>query len=256
MIRVALLMLAAQAGQSAQAEDLRIGASLDYPPYLWIGDDGTHTGLDAEILDRICAVYTCEIVPTNVSDLIPRLRAGEIDAVIGGIGNLPSREAVVDFTCPYDPVSVDGGIFVGPDDAPQPEEALISVTAGTAHALALADAGFKTVGYPDIASGLQAVQSGAADLYFGSPLPIDVAQSEIGTDFSFQGTHPLPLLGAAIAVAENNPVLLASLNEILAEMSESGDLQEAQDRWLGRSEPDTIALCNTQQLNSKQGDFQ
>lgn len=251
MIRAAMVFLATG---PAVAEPLRIGGTLDYPPYLWIDEQGDYNGLDADILERICARYDCEIVSITVPELIPSLMSGEIDAVIGGIGNLPSRELLVDFTCPYDPVSSNTGIFVGPPDAPPAREALIGVNEGTVHAITLAEDGFKIRGYPDNLSGVRAVQEGEVDLYFGSSDPIDLAQRQLGTRFTVRETHPLPPLGAAIAVAEGNAELLTSLNAILADMSRSGELEAAQAYWLGNSQADTIALCNTQQLNSKQGD--
>lgn len=259
MMRAALIapiavvaVVAVGAAGAAKAEPLRFGATADYPPYLFTQSDGSYAGIDRLLMDRMCDMggYDCSVVPMSVAELIPALRAGQIDAIIGGIGNTPERDLLIDFTCPYDNPAAYDGLFYGFANAPLPETARVGVTDQTVHHATLVAAGYNVTPYASAQEGLWAVGRGDVDMYFGAINGVEQYLVGGNAQMIELGRHPLPLSGAAIGVAETNPKLRADLDALLAEISASGDLEQWQNEWLGRSQPDSIALCQTITLTS------
>lgn len=243
MIRRAVLILALIAGP-AVSETLRIGASPTYPPYLSLGADGAREGMDAALLAEICARggFDCQWVWTDVPDLIPALVAGEIDIVTGGIGNSSEREEIIDFTCPYH-VTEDafGTLWIlDPDTDPQGER--VAVTAGSLHEKAMVEAGREVIAAAGNAAAIDAVLSGAAEVYFGSAGVVE-AHPEAGR-MLYAGDHPIDSTGAALAVSEDRPELKNAINSILLDLSTDGTLAALQNRWLSVDQGDIIATCH------------
>lgn len=234
------------------AKDLIIGVSPDYPPYYGLDATGQPFGLDHEILEYICtgAPYRCSFSYLDIPDLIPALLAGQIDVIAGGMGNLPSRELVVDFSCPHDPVNDRSAIVIGRDAQVDLTTARIAVVEGTTYALEIARLGYTTVLTASEPEAIAAFARGQADAYVGSPNGIDYASQIPGLIFEVADEIEMPPSGAAFAVREEDTALLAHINATVADLANSGELQQLHAQFFTMDDGPRVAGCHFVDLTS------
>ncbi|MBQ6490443.1 MAG: transporter substrate-binding domain-containing protein [Solobacterium sp.] len=107
----------ASSGSSTQSGDksvLRVGMECNYAPFNWTTTEAGETAKQISSVD-FCDGYDVviatqvaeglgmdvEIVKTDWDNLIPSLNNGEIDAIIAGMTDTPTRRESVNFTTPY-----------------------------------------------------------------------------------------------------------------------------------------------------------
>ena len=103
MLRLALaaLLLAgtAHAGETLDTirarGTLRVGTTGDYKPFTFRQEDGSFTGADIDMADRLATRLgvRVEIVPTIWSTLLPDFKAQKFDVAMGGVSVTPARAA-------------------------------------------------------------------------------------------------------------------------------------------------------------------
>lgn len=107
MSRIAVLFLSLSLASSVSAEKLHVLA-LSSQPFFY-DDDGTHTGIEYEILSYFAKTRNLEIEVEYVNafpELLERIAKGEADIAAGTITITPERQENVDFSAPYFPVQV------------------------------------------------------------------------------------------------------------------------------------------------------
>ncbi len=110
----------AGSGQSVQEikdkGTIRIATFTDLKPYGYTTDDGTETGYDVELGERLAKDLGVQVewVPVNADARVDALRSDKADLVLANFTVTDERQAVVDFADPYMKVSI--GV-VSPDDA-------------------------------------------------------------------------------------------------------------------------------------------
>ena len=236
----------------APAEELRIGADMDYPPYIMTEPDGSLTGFDKDLMDLICAAggYDCIWVPMEIGITFSSVARGEVDIAIGGIGVTAARREIIDYTCIYDLADGGSGTFFGLRTGIDRASASISVNAATVHATALHDMGLNAVPFPSNEAALRALLEGQTALFFGTQTYVDRALGARADRLVSYGSLETETAGAAIVLAQNNPGLKADLNAILAQLSADGTIGRLQARWFGYNQGDMIAQCQGPVLNS------
>jgi polar amino acid transport system substrate-binding protein len=83
---------------------LRIAcADLDARPLFWTEPDGARHGYEPDAAELVLAEagYALEWVFLQWKDFLPSVVDGSVDGVWCGMGIIPEREAIVDFTDPY-----------------------------------------------------------------------------------------------------------------------------------------------------------
>lgn len=251
MRQAALSLALALCGTGLAAEELLIATGPEYPPYLYLGPDGTRGGLDAEIGHALCRLggWTCRYTVMPVAELIPALAAGEVDVVMGGIGYSVERDRVVDFTCPYHLAPEAVGQVYARTSGGGVDGLRIAVTRGTLFEMALLREGLQALPLSTDEEVVAALASGRADAMFGAVHLNDMAL-ERGLEVTELGQFATPTTGAAIAVSEDRPELLARLDELLALLSREGEIAYMQQRWLYEDQGDVIAECDRPVLTS------
>lgn len=80
-----------------------IGTSADFPPFEFIGSDGTITGFDIEMTTSILedAGYTVEVKDIAFDSLIASLQNDKIDVIAAAMTITNEREQQIDFSDPY-----------------------------------------------------------------------------------------------------------------------------------------------------------
>lgn len=90
-------------GQSALAEQLRIGVEGAYAPFSKKEADGTLSGFDIDIAHALCAELKreCVLVEQEWDGMIPALLANKYDAIVASMSITADRKKKVDFTEKY-----------------------------------------------------------------------------------------------------------------------------------------------------------
>ena len=107
---LALMMVLAlcACGQSAPAASERssfiMGIDPEYPPFSYLGDDGSYTGFDVEVCQAVCDKlgWKLEIFPVNWEEKLVQLDSMECDCVWSGMTILDTmKEAGYVISAPY-----------------------------------------------------------------------------------------------------------------------------------------------------------
>jgi len=110
MTRIAVLLLALLLPGLGRAEavldaihargTLRVGTTGDYKPFTFRNPDGSYVGADIDMARRLAASLgvRVEFVPTAWGRLNDDFAAGKFDIAMGGVTNLPARQALGPFS--------------------------------------------------------------------------------------------------------------------------------------------------------------
>lgn len=86
-----------------EAGELVIATSPDFPPFEYLADDSSVTGIEIDILNLICTELGVEldIQQMDFESVLPGVQAGKYDLGASGISVDPEREENTLFTVPY-----------------------------------------------------------------------------------------------------------------------------------------------------------
>lgn len=92
-----------QEDTSGDAEMLRVGMDLRYPPFETQSSAGVPEGISVDVATAFGEFLgrPVEIVDTNFASLIPALNAGEIDVIIASMSRTEERAQAIDFSDTY-----------------------------------------------------------------------------------------------------------------------------------------------------------
>ena len=84
---ILVMMFALIACAGAEGTVFKMGIDAEYPPYSYLGDDGSYTGYDVEMCAKVCEKlgWTQEIVPINWDTKLIQLDAGDMDCIWSGL---------------------------------------------------------------------------------------------------------------------------------------------------------------------------
>ena len=82
---------------------IKFATEATYPPFESFDANGKIHGFDVDIMNALCKEMKvkCMIINQPWDSLIPGLKIGKFDALIGSMNITPAREKVVNFTNPY-----------------------------------------------------------------------------------------------------------------------------------------------------------
>lgn len=91
------------AASAALPKTLSFATEATYPPFEYIDAKGDIKGFDIDIANALCKQInvTCTFSNQPWDSLIPSLKLGKFDALIGAMNITPARQQQVDFTQPY-----------------------------------------------------------------------------------------------------------------------------------------------------------
>ncbi len=92
-----------QAPASGQQKMYIVGIDAEYPPYSYLDPNGTPTGFDVDSMRWIAEKKGLNVTfqPTAWDGMIPSMDAGRIDMVYSGMTITPERAEKVNFSIPY-----------------------------------------------------------------------------------------------------------------------------------------------------------
>ncbi len=221
-------------------KEIRFLTADDYPPFEFMGPDGTLAGFNVDLARAICAELkaSCTIQPRRWDNLFDAMKEKAGDAVIASIRETPAAQARLRFTESYylTPARFMSLASAGTLDV-RPEalrNMIVGVEAGSAHEAFLkrffAPATIKE--FPDRAAVLEALRGKKIDLAFGDAVTFAIWMNgpHSGNCCVFQGG---PFLepdffgpGVGIGVRPEDEPLREALNWALRQLDDSGKLDE------------------------------
>ena len=240
LIIAMLALVGCQKEESEEADVLKVGMELKYPPFETKDEEGNPTGASvmlAEALGKYLGM-DIEIVETDYGSLIPALEQGTIDVIISSMTITPAREEVVDFSDPYTNSQLmmlvyKDSIVQSPDDLNNPDVIIASKT-GTIGALWAAEyapnAQIRNI--DEEASAVLEVAQGKADVFIYDPLSI-IRHHENYKDTTRAVLEPLPnTKGWGIAMRKGEDALKEKINAFIAEAKTDGTYDDIRETFL------------------------
>lgn len=239
LVILAMMLL----GGCASGPDLRVGISPNYPPLAFMQHGklaGVEPELAAQLGKQLDRGIRFEILPFE--RLIPGLQAGQIDLIMAGMSITPERQALVNFTDSY--LKIGQMLLIREKDITRFPKALhekqsgvrIGVERGTTgEQYALNSFTWSSLTHFDTTeAGVRALEQGSIDCFVHDAPTVwrfsaDPATLRPGLLGLFEPLTDEPL---AWAVRKSDTALLARLNAELAQMKQSGYLQDLLAKWM------------------------
>lgn len=230
---------------AVQAETLRFGVDLNYPPFSKQGANGQPQGFDIELAYALCNAMkvTCKIVPQEWDGLIPALNTHKFDAILSSMQITEERKKVVDFTQKYYTVPsriiTRQGISVV-DQTSFKGKKIGVLRASTQEKFARdfwGKSGATIVAYNKTPESFLDLKAGRVDAVFvdGVVGEHEFLATPQGKGFTFAGPAYTDeryfALGAGIAVKKGNAQLVNRLNSALNRIQQDGTYQAIQTKY-------------------------
>ncbi len=240
-----LVAVGVLAGCIPATDPIRVGMDLRYPPFETVTGENEPEGISVDVAMAFGEYLgrPTEIVNTNFGGLIPALQSGEIDIVIASMSITAARQEVVDFTDPYFFFKII--TLVNKDFA---EANTLTVDSTTEALLDIETAKFagiasqvsatiptsygKTVTeYVDLATAIEAVAQGDADILLMSASPV-VNGFKANRETTLIVWDPWVSSPIGMAVNKGNTELLASANAFIDTFNdEDGVYDQLRANW-------------------------
>lgn len=234
-----------EASESDRLADgvLTVGTNATFPPFEYLGDDGTPDGFDIALIKLIGEKIGVEVEVVDMEfDSLCASVGNRIDVAIAGMTVDPEREKTVDFSDNY--YKAIQNVLVAADNT---EITDMSSLAGKTIGVQLGTTGDKVATedvenaevkqYTSYSLAVEDLKNGNVDAVI-----IDQTPGEI---FAGQNTEELKLLGAenfdfedeyyAIACPERDTALVARINAALSEIQSSGEFDMLVDEYIGNN---------------------
>ncbi len=214
------------------------GDELDYPPYSFISESGEPTGYSVELAKSVAKVmgYNGVVQQENWEQVLERLDNGEIDA-ISGIFYSEERAQKYDFTTKY--TVARGDIFtrdgmVINDILDLAGKTIVVPLDDIVHEyLRGLDQEMTLVPVATASEALQLVAAGTYDYAAVLKIPgVYLVKENNLTNLHANGLQVAPHY-YCMAVKKGNEEMLATLNEGLQILKQTGSFEEISDKWLG-----------------------
>ncbi|MCJ2164955.1 MULTISPECIES: transporter substrate-binding domain-containing protein [unclassified Pseudodesulfovibrio] len=221
----------------AEEETFICGVAQGYPPYQFVGADGTSTGLDVEVIRLVFEKMGRDLTvrQDNWDDIVAGLRLGKLDCIAGMEIN-ERRNKFFDFTSPY--YSRKGMIFVLADSFVHSfSELQWQVVTGDRDSyveeffrekgvhrhIRLYQTKSKEQSMEMLKQGkaVAAIAPKAVGVFLACKYDVDVRMIDVGD----------PGVPVGIAVAKGNRTLLMQMEAALNALVDEGALQEVLKRW-------------------------
>jgi polar amino acid transport system substrate-binding protein len=210
------------------------GTNAEFPPYEY-REGGEVVGIDADIMDAIAAKLgmTAEVEDMNFDSIIASIQSGKVDVGMAGMTVTEDRAKMVNFTDSYATatqviVVKDGSDIKSADDL---TGKTIGVQLGTTGDLYAAD--IEGASLERFNKGSEAVIALTQDKVDAVVIDNEPAQKFVASNEGIVILdEPLTVEEYAIAVNQDNTELLDQINGALAELKESGELQEIIDKYI------------------------
>lgn len=231
-----------------QAQTLHWATEATYPPFETSTPNGTLEGFDIDLMNAVCKHMNaqCTIENTAFDSLIPSLKIGKYDAIIGGLAITEKRKKVINFSKSY---YKDKVIVVSKETINKNwwKGKTIGVQSGTVYQSFLnhfhPESNIKT--YQSNMSALLDLKSGRIDAVLIDE-PVYIAWKKLQSNppqwqsiqaaINDEQSKALGELGNGIGISKSNPQLLDSINQALDAIKASGELEQIKNKWFKKND--------------------
>ena len=220
------------------AGKLVIATSPDFPPFENLNDDGSVTGIEIDILSRICTKLgvDLQIDPYDFDAILTGLDAGKYDLAVSGITATEERKENALFTNPYCLSAIS---LVVPEGSPiqtkaDVEDKAISCQTGTTAELYCQKNNLKNSAFTANADAQMALTTGKVDVWAIDKLTaIDMVAvyNEEHEDKLVVLDEPLTYEPYGFASKLGNDALIEAINAALAELIADGTVKSLFDSY-------------------------
>lgn len=239
VLALALTLTAA----AAMADTLTMATNAAFPPYEFVGEDGSVTGIDAEIAALVSEKlgYTLEIADMEFDSVIAAVQSGKADFAMAGLTNFPERAELVDFSTSY---ATGVQVIIVPEGSPITDVAdltkegnnftigtQISTTGDLYATWDIEDMGLGTVArFPNGNDAVMALKAGKIDCVMidNEPAKAFVAANEglkiLDTEYIEEDY--------CVAFAKGNTELSSKFNAVLEELIADGTVKSIIDKYI------------------------
>lgn len=230
----------------AEQKVINFGTTNDYPPFEFIGPDGTLQGFDIDVAKSLCAKMQaeCKFNVLSFDSLIPSLKLGKIDAVIASLSYSQNRAKEVDFTSSYYQNEI--GLVALKSDyvlaLNKVSGKIIGIQTGTVYGDYLKKHYGDTVAikyYENTGEMFMDLVNGRIDVVMGD-LPVIIKQFKNKPQaISYQTVvvkdidEDLEKIGNFIIVRKDNAEMLAKLNKGITEIHKDGTIKKLAQQYFG-----------------------
>lgn len=209
-----------------------------FNPYRIIGEDGSLTGYDFDVLAELQEIlgFEYEFVETEFAAVLTAIPSGTADFAMT-LTPKEERKEMFDFTQTY--IEPKTGIGVLPDSGIETWEDLKGKTVIAPSATTFAETAYtiedaNVIEMENIPLGCEEVAAGRADAILCDSVQLSVYAEEYGfTEFvADQETTGVEMLGNSIGFAKGSEYM-PYFDDALTQLKESGKLTELQVKWLG-----------------------
>ena len=232
----------ATSGSGADITALTVGFDSAYPPYGFIGDDGSYTGFDLDLAQEVCNrngwTFKAEPIDWDAKDAL--LGQGSINCIWNGF-TMEGREDSYTFSSPYMlneqviVVKKDSGItdsagLAGKSVITQVDSAALEVLEGDKASLAATFAGGKATTIADYNNAFMQLDSGQVDAV---ACDLSIAQYQISAkpDAYTQLSDALSSENYAVGFKKGNTELADKVTNTLKEMYADGTVKTICDKY-------------------------
>ncbi len=216
-----------------------------YPPFEYIDAAGHIQGYDIDLANALCKEMKVQCTFSNQpwDSLIPSLKLGKFNALIGALGITDARKQQVDFTDPYLAATASFVAPIASHLSISPEGLkgkIIGVQGGTTYEQYLATEygdSIKIKTYTSIQDALLDLTSGRVDAIIGDTPSITDWLNKHNTEkkYGLVGeaiNNPKMFgIGYAIAVKKGNTELVNAFNAALTKIKQEGIYQKLNDTY-------------------------
>jgi polar amino acid transport system substrate-binding protein len=220
---------------------LKVGVSGDYPPLIY-KQEGRLVGIEADNVKAVGDILGQQMTMVDMpfAQLIPALKAGEIDVIMSGMSITAERSEQVLFAEPYMEIgqmAIMSTEKVGQFSKPWSiygDGVRIGVEPGTTGAAFAEEklTGAVITMYPDSDAAFAGLRKDEIDLYIhDAPTSWQLATASENSDL-ISLYQPLTNEALAWAVRKDDQVLAESLNQALRTLKGNGALRYILNRWI------------------------
>ncbi len=222
---------------------VRIGVNSGAPPFSIVDPQGNTVGYDVDTANLIAKYLgvRAEIIPYTTAARIPALESAKVDFVVATLSPTPARAKVVMFTMPYCTFQL---VVLAPNGSTIRTAAdlagkKVGVSRGTPQEVAVVASAPSTANitrFDDDSTTMQALVSGQVDA-IAIPETVFSELLKARPGLPFEAKFTLFNQYMSIATRKDAFELRQWLNNVLAFIKISGELDEISRKWTGKPLP-------------------
>jgi polar amino acid transport system substrate-binding protein len=223
-----------------QRKELRCGTFADVPPFA-APDSKTRemVGFDVDLCGAIAKSLgvVAKITPLSVDARVPEVKLGHVDITVANLAYTLSRAEQIQFSDPY---YIAKEMLAVKASDPGTKKAdftgkRLSSTKGSTSELSIKLNGSDPLTFQDTGSAFMAVQQNKAVGMVANTMTITklVNESKNANVQLKMIDEPMILQPIGIGMKKGEPALLAKVNESLAALDKSGEINQIWEKWLG-----------------------